>query len=93
MVPYAGISFYIFISMRLKLPDATVVAWLLKTTDILEACRLNAFGPRHTFVLNLSCEVNGVDVKSSNGLQGIIMANEERWQDLKDYCADDVQIL
>lgn len=91
---FNGVRFDIpFLHKALKLPDATVVSWLIKTTDILEACRSNVYGPRHTFSLNLLCEINGVDVKSSNGLQAIIMAREQRWEDLKEYCEDDVQIL
>ena len=91
---FNGVRFDIpFLHKALNLPDATVVSWLIKTTDILEVCRLNVYGPRHTFGLNLLCEVNGVNVKSSTGLQAIIMANEERWADLKEYYEDDVQIL
>lgn len=91
---FNGVRFDIpFLHKALQIPDATVVTWLIKTTDILEACRLNVYGPRHTFGLNLLCEVNGVNVKSSTGLQAIIMANEQRWADLKEYCEDDVQIL
>jgi hypothetical protein len=36
----------------------TTAAWLLKTTDILEAARLGLFGPAHTFGLNLLCQHN-----------------------------------
>ena len=70
-----------------------MAGWLVKTTDILEACRLEVFGPRHTFGLNLLCEHNGVRMKSGSGCEAVRMAAQGRWQELLDYCADDVRIL
>ena len=91
---FNGVRFDIpFLHKAFNLSDVTVAGWLVKTTDILEACRLMFFGPRHTFGLNLLCERNGVPMKSSTGTQAIVMAKEGRWQDLLDYCADDVRIL
>lgn len=66
---------------------------MVKTTDILEACRLQVFGPRHTFGLNLLCQHNGVQMKSSSGCEAVRMAAQGRWKELLDYCADDVRIL
>ena len=91
---FNGVRFDVpFLHKALRLPEATVAAWLLKTTDILEACRLEVFGPRHTFSLNLLCEHNGVQMKSSSGCEAVRMAADGRWQELHDYCADDVRIL
>lgn len=91
---FNGVRFDVpFLFKALQLPEATVAAWLVKTTDILEACRLEVFGPRHTFSLNLLCEHNGVQVKSSSGCEAVRMAAQGRWQELRDYCADDVRIL
>ena len=91
---FNGVRFDIpFLHKALKLPDNVVAQWLLKTTDILEACRLCMFGPYHTFKLDLLCEHNGVPMKTSTGLQAIVMAKEKRWDDLRVYCADDVRIL
>lgn len=91
---FNGVRFDIpFLHKSLKLPDSVVAQWLLKTTDILEACRLKMFGPYHTFKLDLLCEHNGVPMKTSTGLQAIVMAKEKRWDDLRVYCADDVRIL
>jgi DNA polymerase III epsilon subunit-like protein len=91
---FNGVRFDIpFLHKAFGLPDAVVAGWLVKTTDILEACRLQIFGARHTFKLDLLCEHNGVPMKSSTGLQAIAMAHEQRWEDLRVYCADDVRIL
>lgn len=91
---FNGIRFDIpFLHTALKLPEATSAAWLFKTTDILEACRLGLFGPTHTFSLNLLCQHNQIQVKSGSGLQAIKFAQERRWNELLLYCADDVRIL
>ena len=91
---FNGIQFDLhFLQEAFQISDGVMTSWMLKTTDILEACRLQMFGPRHTFSLNLLCEVNGLPMKSSTGTQAIVMANERRWEDLRVYCADDVSIL
>lgn len=91
---FNGVRFDIpFLHKALRLPEATVAGWLLKTTDILEACRLEVFGPRHTFSLNLLCEHNNVQIKTSSGCEAVRMATDGRWQQLREYCADDVRIL
>jgi len=91
---FNGIRFDIpFLRNSLKLDNNTVNAWLLKTTDILEACRLGKFGPRHTFGLNLLCEFNGIKMKTSSGKEAINMAHANRWDELKNYCVEDVRIL
>jgi hypothetical protein len=91
---FNGVRFDIpFLHKALQLPQETTAAWLLKTTDILEAARLGLFGPTHTFGLNLLCQHNQVPVKSGSGLQAIKFAQEHRWDELLRYCADDVRIL
>ena len=91
---FNGVRFDIpFLHKALHLPQETTAAWLLKTTDILEAARLGLFGPTHTFGLNLLCQHNQVAVKSGSGLQAIKFAQEGRWDALLSYCADDVRIL
>ena len=54
---------------------------------------VSCFGPIHTFGLHLLCEVIGADVKSSNGLKAMVMSKEGQWQELRDDCIDDVQML
>ena len=39
------------------------------------------------------CAANGVQVKSSSGLEAVHMAHRREWQRLREYCADDVRIL
>ena len=71
---FNGVRFDIpFLHAALKLSETTA-AWLLKTTDMLEAARLGLFGPAHTFGLNLLCQHNQVPVKSGSGLQAIKFA-------------------
>lgn len=88
---FNGVRFDIpFLQVALKIPPEKALAWILKTSDILEQCRL-----LHgcTFSLNMLCEANGVQVKSSSGLEAVYMAQRHEWKNLRDYCADDVQIL
>ena len=88
---FNGIRFDLpFMQVALGIPEATVRAWVLKTTDILECCRL-VHG--HTFKLDLLCETNGMPMKSGTGLFAIQLAREGRWDELNAYCADDVAIL
>jgi hypothetical protein len=91
---FNGVRFDIpFLHKALGLSGTTTAAWLLKTTDILEAARLGLFGPAHTFGLNLLCQHNQVPVKSGSGLQAIKFTQEGKWDALLSYCADDVRIL
>jgi len=63
----------------LGLSEATVRAWVLKITDILECCWLVH---QHTFKLGLLCEENGLPMKSGTGLFAIQLAREARWGEL-----------
>ena len=91
---FNGVRFDIpFLHKALGLSDATTSDWLFKITDILESARLGMFGPAHTFGLNLLCQHNQIKVKSGCGLQAIKFAQEQKWDELKTYCADDVRIL
>jgi len=91
---FNGVRFDIpFLYTSFKLDEQTCAGWLLKTSDILEAARLGIFGASHTFGLNLLCQHNHVPVKCGNGLQAIKFAQQHRWDELLEYCADDVRIL
>jgi hypothetical protein len=88
---FNGVRFDIpFLEQALGIPPSRALAWTLKTSDILEQSRL-----LHscTFSLNMLCAANGVQVKSSSGLQAVHMAQRREWQRLREYCADDVRIL
>jgi len=88
---FNGVRFDIsFLQTSLGIPSSTSTQWVLKTTDILESCRL-VHG--HTFSLNLLCEANSIPVKISSGLHAIHMAEAREWEPLRAYCADDVSIL
>ena len=88
---FNGVRFDLpFMQTALGLDEATVRAWVLKTTDILECCRLVH---QHTFKLDLLCEENGLPMKSGTGLFAIQLAQLARWGELNSYCADDVSIL
>jgi hypothetical protein len=88
---FNGVRFDLpFLQTAFSLDSATITRWVLKTSDILESSRL-LHGT--TFSLDLLCETNGLPTKISNGLKAIAMASEKRWQDLREYCADDVAIL
>ena len=88
---FNGVRFDIpFLQHALGIPPSRALAWTLKTSDILEQCRL-----LHacTFSLNMLCAANGVQVKSSSGLEAVHMAQRREWQRLREYCTDDVRIL
>lgn len=88
---FNGVRFDIpFLAVALQLDDETQIAWILKTSDILEQSRLRF---NNTFSLNMLCEHNGIAVKSADGKQAIRMAAEKRYDDLRLYCAQDVSIL
>jgi len=88
---FNGVRFDIpFLRTALRIDDATITRWVLKTSDILESSRL-LHGT--TFSLDLLCQTNGMATKISSGLQAIAMAAERRWDDLRLYCEDDVAIL
>ena len=79
-----------FLVTALKYSETRRVEWSVKTSDILEQSR-HSF--KSTFSLNLLCQSNDIPVKISDGCQAIVMAREERWEELNDYCAMDVSIL
>jgi hypothetical protein len=88
---YNGVRFDLpFLQRALSIPVETVTQWVLKTSDILEQMRLR---DNVTCKLDYLCTVNGVLSKSSSGLEAIRMAAEGRWDELEQYCANDVRIL
>jgi hypothetical protein len=88
---YNGVRFDLpFMQRALDIPVETVTQWVLKTSDILEQMRLR---DNAVCKLDYLCTLNGVPSKSSSGLEAIRMAAEGRWQELEQYCANDVRIL
>ena len=83
---FNGVRFDLpFMQIALGIPEETVRAWVLKTTDILEYSRLILNGC--TFKLDLLCERNGMAMKSGTGLHAISLAQEAKWEELNSYCA------
>jgi len=88
---YNGVRFDLpFMQRALAIPVKNVTEWVLKTSDILEQLRLR---DNATCKLDFLCGLNGVATKSSSGREAIRMAAEGRWEELEDYCANDVRIL
>jgi len=88
---YNGVRFDLpFMQRALDIPADKVTQWVLKTSDILEQMRL-----RDNAVCKLDhlCTINAVPSKSSSGLEAVRMAAAGRWQELEQYCANDVRIL
>ena len=87
---YNGIGFDIgFLQDQFKVSNERIQQYILKTFDIYEYSR-RVFG--RTFGLNLLLELIGFKVKSGNGMQAVIFAQEGRWHELESYCADDSRL-
>lgn len=87
---FNGVRFDLPFFVTLGVPEEKIALWIIKTTDILEQCRLRGLP---TFGLNMLCAANGIQLKSSDGKQAITMASNCQWDALREYCADDVKIL
>ena len=88
---FNGIRFDLpFLVKFLKIPEEKHLEWAVKTSDILEQSRLRF---KKTFSLNLLCETNNIAIKISDGLAAIKMAEEQKWDELVEYCEQDVRIL
>lgn len=88
---FNGIQFDLpFMKTALCIPQETIKQWASKTSDILQMCRKEY---KHTFKLDLLCEVNEIATKTSSGLEAIQMAKRMEWHALKSYCEQDVNIL
>lgn len=58
----------------------------MKLFDYFEVCKIY-FGSSCS--LNRLLEINGEEVKTSSGMQAVIWAKEEKWDELIDYCMAD----
>ena len=87
---FNGVRFDLPFFESLGIPADKIAEWIVKTSDILEQCRLRNFP---TFSLNMLCDANGIALKSSDGKHVITMAHNGQWAELLAYCADDVAIL
>lgn len=88
---FNGIRFDLpFLKRALDIPSEIVTAWVLKTVDLLEYCRLSGLP---WCSLDEICKANGLATKTSSGLHAIQMAIDCNWTDLESYCAHDVFML
>jgi hypothetical protein len=87
---FNGIRFDIpFLQQAWDIPQARVEAWILKTFDVYEACKL---GLNATFSLNRLLAANNLESKSGSGLHAIHLAKTGQWEALGDYCMQDTRL-
>jgi hypothetical protein len=87
---FNGIRFDIpFLQQAWDIPAARVEAWILKTFDVYEACKL---GLNSTFSLDRLLAANNLESKSGSGLHAIHLAKTGQWEALGDYCMQDTRM-
>eukprot|EP00961_Rhodomonas_salina_P172688 2328626-Rhodomonas_salina.1 len=78
-----------FMDKQLNLGNEIITSWLLKLCDPFHAMK-TAF--------NITCKLdkmlflNGLECKSADGAQAIVMAHNKDWPALVAYCMDDVRL-
>lgn len=87
---YNGFCFDLpFIEMQLKPDKRRAVKWYMKLFDPFWAMKVCFC---RTCKLDDLLRLNGMDVKSGDGMGAIVLAKEERWVELEDYCMKDVEL-
>ena len=87
---FNGIRFDIpFLHAAWRLSPERVEAWVLKTFDVFEACKL---GLNTTFSLNHLLFANRMESKSGSGGQAIMLAQTKQWDALGAYCMQDTRL-
>lgn len=90
IVAFNGVSFDInFLQKQYDLPDERVGSWVLKLRDVCEASHL-AFDRRFSLNKFLSC--NHYQTKISTGAEAVLMAQEGRWDEIREYCMSDATL-
>ena len=88
---FNGIRFDLpFMQQALEIHADVITRWVLKTVDPLEFLRLSG---HRTSSLDKICTHNQIASKSSTGVRAIEMARDGLWDELEQYCAQDVSIL
>jgi len=88
---FNGIRFDLpFLQQALDLSPDVITRWVLKTVDPLEFLRLSG---HRTSSLDKICTHNNIASKSSTGVRAIEMARAGLWDELEQYCQQDVSIL
>ncbi len=84
---FNGVRFDIpFIASRFDVNPQKQGEWVLKTLDLFEVCKL-CFGSSCSLKNLLAA--NGLEQKSSHGLQAVEWARQGNWKDVEDYCMRD----
>ena len=87
---FNGVRFDIpFIAVRFNVCPKRQGQWVLKTLDLFEVCKL-CFGSSCS--LKNLLQANGMEQKSSHGLQAIEWAKQGNWKDVEDYCMRDAML-
>lgn len=87
---FNGVRFDIpFLAKKWAAPNERVGKWIRKLVDPFEACKL-ALG--RTFSLDKLLSANGLQGKTGSGMAAVIMAKEERWDELAEYCMHDTKM-
>ena len=87
---FNGIRFDIpFLLTAWGIPPPRAEAWVLKTFDIFEACKLAI---NTTFSLNTLLAANGLESKSGTGSHAITLATTGQWDELGAYCMQDTRL-
>jgi DNA polymerase III epsilon subunit-like protein len=88
---FNGIRFDLpFMQQALEIHADVITRWVLKTVDPLEFLRLSG---HRTSSLDKICTHNNIPSKSSTGQRAVEMAREGLWDELEEYCQQDVDIL
>ena len=87
---FNGVRFDIpFIAAQFNVCPQRQGQWVLKTLDLFEVCKL-CFGSSCS--LKNLLQANGMEQKSSHGLQAIEWAKQGNWKDVEDYCMKDAML-
>jgi len=73
------------------LDDKTVGSWMRKIVDPLYACK-GILGTGFCDKLDVILALNGLQAKTSSGLEAVAMARDGRWDALADYCLSDTKL-
>ena len=87
---FNGIRFDIpFLHTAWGVPASRVEAWVIKTFDVYEACRLSL---NATFPLSRLLALNDMESKTGSGLEAIALAQKGQWDALGAYCMQDTRL-
>ena len=90
LIAFNGVYFDIpFIAKKFDVEAGRYTAWLCKTLDYFMICKL-VF--ESSCSLNKLLEKNGLNPKTSTGMQAVLWAKEGKWDDIAEYCMDDCKL-